>query len=207
LACLFLLLWQPFAWVLSRPLEVWYAQQPFPGAPAEAIVVLSSSADPPTYLTSYSIPDEDMYARCEFAAWLHRHWQPLPVLACAGVGAKRERPMPIMRQLLQRAGVPDAMIWSEERARNTHEQAVYAAQILRQHGISRIALVVEAQSMLRAEACFRKQGIVVVPAPCNFYKIPFTLEEFLPGWKAISRNEVTLHEMAGLVWYWLRGWI
>ena len=59
------------------------------------------------------------------------------------------------------------MIWTEERSRSTHENAVFGAEILRQHEIGRIALVIEARSMLRAESCFRKQGITVVAAPCE----------------------------------------
>jgi uncharacterized SAM-binding protein YcdF (DUF218 family) len=207
LLCLFLLSWEPFAWLLSRPLEARYAADPRPNAQPQAIVVLASYVDPPTVLRPYSLPDTDTFARCTFAAWLYEHWRRLPILVSAGAGAKRDQPMPVMRQLLQRAGVPDAMIWSEERSRNTHENAMYAADILRQHGIHTIALVVEAQSMLRAEECFRKQAITVIPAPCNVYRLQFTFEEFLPGWKAIRRNETTLHEAAGLAWYWFRDWI
>jgi uncharacterized SAM-binding protein YcdF (DUF218 family) len=84
---------------------------------------------------------------------------------------------------------------------------VLSAQILRQHGVSPIALVVEARSMLRAAACFRKQGIAVVPAASDFSNIDRNWEDWLPNWKSIGENELTLHESVGLVWYWLRGWI
>ena len=113
-----------------------------------------------------------------------------------------------MRDFLQRAGVPESIIWTEERSYSTHENAAYGSEILRQHGIDRIALVVDAQSMPRAAACFRKQGIAVVPAPCEFHAFgPPLSEEFLPNWNAIRRNERTLHELVGLGYYWLRGWI
>jgi uncharacterized SAM-binding protein YcdF (DUF218 family) len=103
--------------------------------------------------------------------------------------------------------VPDEAIWTEEQSRSTHEDAVLGAEILRRHGIGRIALVVDAQSMPRAEACFRKEGMIVIPAPSEFREFEYSLDEFLPSWKAIKRNEVTLHEAAGLAWYWLRRWI
>ena len=73
-----------------------------------------------------------------------------------------------MREMLERDGIPETMIWTEERSRSTYENAVYGAEVLRSHGITTIALVVEAQSMLRAEACFRKQGITVVPAASGY---------------------------------------
>lgn len=195
-------------WLLSRPLEARYPIRPFPPAPAQAIVVLSSAVSPPTYERPYALPDKETFRRCAFAAWLHTHWQQVPVLACGGPGAKGEPAVSsTMRQLLQQAGVPEAMIWTDERSRSTHENAVYGAEILRQHGIARVALVTEARSMLRAASSFRKQGITVVPAPCEFREFESPLDELIPSWKAISSNEETLHEVAGLAWYWLRGWI
>src|ERR1017187_1414482 len=112
-----------------------------------------------------------------------------------------------MREMLEREGIPETTIWTEERSRSTHENAAYGAEVLRSHGISTIALVVEAQSMLRAEACFRKQGITVVPAASGYREWGCLSEELIPSWKAIQRNEVTLHEALGLAWYWMRGWI
>jgi uncharacterized SAM-binding protein YcdF (DUF218 family) len=112
-----------------------------------------------------------------------------------------------MRGLLERAGVPETMIWTEDRSRSTHENAVFGAGVLRSHGVRRIALVVNARSMLRAAACFRKQGIDVVPAPCAFRDFGALSTELLPGWKAVRENEETLHETLGLAWYWAHRWI
>jgi uncharacterized SAM-binding protein YcdF (DUF218 family) len=205
---LLLLSWHPVDWLLSRPLEARYSIRPFPSSPVQAIVVLSSSVSPPLFERPYPLPDKETFQRCEFAAWLHKRWQPLPVLACGGPEAGAKQAVSVtMRQLLQRAGLPDAMIWTEELSRSTHENAVFGAEVLRQHGIRKVALVVEAQAMLRAEACFRKEGIIVIPAPCEFIEFESPLEEFVPSWTAIKRNEDTLHEALGLAWYWLHHWI
>ncbi len=206
---LFLLSWPPVDWLLSRPLEARYPIRAFPPGPAQAIVVLSSAVSPAMRERPYPLPDKETYQRCEFAAWLHTHWQPLPVLVCGGPGTKASsKPVALtMRQLLLRAGVPDAMIWTEDRSRSTHENAVLGSDILRQHGIAGIALVTEAHAMPRAAACFRKEGILVTPAPCEFREFASPMEEFIPSWKAMKRNEDTLHEVAGLAWYWVRGWI
>jgi uncharacterized SAM-binding protein YcdF (DUF218 family) len=206
LSGLVLISWPPADWLFSRPLEVWYPIEALPTAPAQAIVVLSSSVDPPHYERPYPLPGRETYERCAFAAWLHRHWQPLPVLACGGSGESGELPFSLtMRSLLRGAGVPEDMIWTEERSRSTHENAVYGAEILRRHGIHSIVLVVDARSMPRAGACFRKQGFVVVPAPSSFCE--FDPREWMPSWKAIETNELTLHETLGMAWYRLRGWI
>jgi uncharacterized SAM-binding protein YcdF (DUF218 family) len=99
------------------------------------------------------------------------------------------------------------MIWTEERSESTHEAAVYAVQILRKKGISRIALVTEAYHMPRAEGSFRREGIEVIPAPCRFHKLQFSWAELLPRLEAIDRNENVLHEWVGMLWYRARGWI
>ena len=203
---LVLISWPPVDWLLAYPLEARYPARPFVAPPGlEAIVVLGSAVEPVRYDRPYPLPDKDTFSRCEYAAWIYKRWGPLPVLACEG----HQRPMAqgMMRTLLERAGVTGKMIWVEEQSRSTHENAVYGARILRSHGVKRIALVVEGQSMPRAAACFRKEGIDVIPAPSESRTWGPPGEELLPSWRAIRRNEITLHEVAGLVWYWLRGWI
>jgi len=204
---MFLVSWPPLDWLLSRPLEAWYVPGDLPTETAEAIVVLSSSVTPGQRIP-YSLPDKEMYERCEFAAWLHGHGHPIPILATGGQQNADKPPLSeTMLHLLARAGVAESMIWTESRSSSTHENAVYSAEILKQHGIQKIILVTQAQDMLRAELSFQKEGLVVVPAPCAFRELGPALEELIPTWKAIYRNERTLHEVAGLAWYWLRGWI
>lgn len=208
LAGLLLISWPPVEWLFSRPLEAWYPVQPVPPATADAIVVLSSAVDAPHYERPFPLPDHDTYSRCRSAAWLYHHWKALPVLACGG-GAKGRNPALAvsMREVLVSVGVPDLSIWTEERSRSTYENALYGAEILRSRGIARIVLIVEAQSMVRAAACFRKQGITVVPAPSGFRQWGPVSEEAFLSWKAIRGNELTLHEVLGLLWYKLHGWI
>jgi uncharacterized SAM-binding protein YcdF (DUF218 family) len=204
---LFLSAWPPVDWLLSRPLEMWYPVQPIPPAPAEAIVVLSSNVAPPEAARPFSLPDQDTYSRCRFAAWLYKNWKPLPILACGGPGRGKEPFSHAMRELLIQDSVPEGMVWTEDWSHSTHENAVNGSAILRSRGIHTIALVLEAQSMWRGEACFHKQGIAVVPAPSDFRVWGPVSEELLPDWKALRRNETTVHEAGGLVWYWLHGWI
>jgi uncharacterized SAM-binding protein YcdF (DUF218 family) len=200
---LFLFSWPPVEWLISRPLEAWYPVRALPPDGADAIVVLESSVSPPTYERPFPQPDFETYSRTRYAAWLYRHWKPLPVLAVAGFDGGA----PAMRELLIASGVPDAGIWIEERSRSTYENALYGGRILRLHGIDRIALVVEARSMVRAAACFRKQGFEVVAAPSDFREWDPVSEEVLPSWKAIKGNEITAHEVLGLIWYRIHGWV
>jgi uncharacterized SAM-binding protein YcdF (DUF218 family) len=203
-----LLSWPPVDWLLGRPLEGRYPVRPFEDSSLQAIVVLSSAVHAPDFERPYPLPDEETQNRCAMAAWLHHRYQNAPVLACGGAGKSGDQPFSVvMRELLNRSGVPESMIWTEERSHSTHENARFGAGILRQHGIMRIALVVDAKSMPRAAACFRKEGITVLPAPCSFRELGSLSEELLPAWGAIRRNEATLHETLGFAWYWLHGWV
>ncbi len=206
---LFIFSWPPVDWLLSRPLEIWYPVRPFNAAAhPQAIVVLSAYVDPPIYARPYPLLDFQTYQRCEFAAWLYRHWQAVPVLACGGRARSGDEPYSVsMRRALEQEGIPASMLWTEERSRSTHENAVWAAEILRHHGVARIALVVDATSMPRAAASFRKLGIEVWPAPSEFRELQSLRNELLPSWRAVRHNEVTLHETVALAWYWLHGWI
>jgi uncharacterized SAM-binding protein YcdF (DUF218 family) len=113
-----------------------------------------------------------------------------------------------MREALEREGVPASAIWVEQRSRSTHENAVFGAALLKQKGIHKIVLVTEAYHMLRAERCFRKEGLAVVPAACGYRTYQrLALNGFLPGWEPIAWNEEVAHEFLGLIWYWIRGWI
>jgi uncharacterized SAM-binding protein YcdF (DUF218 family) len=112
-----------------------------------------------------------------------------------------------MARVLEERGIPPAMIWRENASRSTYENAAYSAAILRARGMDRIVLVTEAYHMRRAEACFRRQGLTVIPAPRAFRTVQFTgsWPEFLPQAKAIAHNEESTHEWLGILWYFVSG--
>jgi uncharacterized SAM-binding protein YcdF (DUF218 family) len=173
----------------------------------QAIVVLSAAVSPPQYERPYALPDEDSFHRCRLGAWLYQKL-PVPILVCGGPDKRNGTPYSIaMRDLLITEEVPEPMIWTERWSRSTHENALYGSAILKEHRVQQIVLIVDASSMPRAQACFLKEGIRVLPAPSDFYELGSLNEIFMPTWKAIRQNELTLHESIGLGWYYLRGWI
>jgi uncharacterized SAM-binding protein YcdF (DUF218 family) len=200
------LTWQPAAAIVAKPLVGRYTVQARPAGDAEAIVVLGGGVDQATRELPYDLVGRDTYRRVLHAAWLFHNWKPLPVLASGGpASVNSEAVSVLMRRILEEKGVPSSKIWTEEKSGSTYENALYSARLLHERGIHRIALVVEADSMLRAELCFRKQGLSVTPAPCLFWNIQFETDDLLPGWQGIYRQEALAHEAIGLLWYWLRG--
>jgi uncharacterized SAM-binding protein YcdF (DUF218 family) len=195
------------AWLVCRPLEIWYPHDPVPANSAEAIVILSGTVHHPTPNRPYTVPAQDTYERLQHGIWLFNHWKRLPILVCGGALDKYEPYSVAMRRVLESEGIPPDSIWVENRSRSTHENAVYGADILHEHGVTRIVLVVEANSMPRAAAAFRKAGVTVIPAAIRFTELHRDLNDVLPNWQAIALNGEALHEYVGIVWYRLRGWI
>jgi uncharacterized SAM-binding protein YcdF (DUF218 family) len=180
----------------------------FPPAEADAIVVLGANH----YASNLSVREgEAGFAtrlRTAHAAWLFRNWRSLPIVASGGTGAPGDpRLADLMRMQLLASGVPDGMISVENRSADTHQNAVETARLLLPKGVRRIALVTEAYHMPRAERSFRKQGFEIVRAACCYRTLEErTLADFLlPQEWAIRVSSQTLHEVAGLVWYKLRG--
>jgi uncharacterized SAM-binding protein YcdF (DUF218 family) len=202
----FLISWDPVACLLNLLLESQY--KPLSALPedAQAIVIPAGNVYAPTPDRPYPSVGEDTYLRCQYAAWLYKCGLTRPVLACGG-GDHPEPYSITMRRLLISEGIPADRIWVETRSRSTHENAVYGAQILRSHGVTKIALVEEAFSMPRAAACFRKEGMTVLPTPFEFDRLLVTSHDLLPNSDAIQVNGETFHELGGLLWYRLHGWI
>ena len=206
-AGMFLLSFPPASMLALLPLERPYSHQPPPSdSAAQAMVVLSSAVFPPSPPIPTPIVGDDTAERCIYAAWLYHHGFEMPVLLTGG-GMGKAAPYALhMKQLLMQQGVPAERIWIEDSARSTYENAANSAAMLRARNVRRILLVTEAYHMLRAELCFRKQGLEVVPAACGFRAVfDGSTEELTPGWEAISWNEQTLHELIGLAWYKLKG--
>jgi uncharacterized SAM-binding protein YcdF (DUF218 family) len=199
---LFAFSWPPASW-----LGAWIYEKPYPAEPprdrnVQAIVVLTSLVEP----LPIAILGFDSYERSAYAAWLYRNWVAVPLLASGGDSIGNTPYSVVLKDALARDGVPLPMIWTEERSHSTYESAIFSAEILRRKGIHKIALVTEAYHMARAERCFRKQGLEVLPAAFQFRAhLRSNWESFLPSWQAVAWNEDVFHESIGLVWYFFRG--
>jgi uncharacterized SAM-binding protein YcdF (DUF218 family) len=210
-ACvLFLWSWSPTVQLTSRTLESWYSVTEHPSEEAQAIVVLAGGSEPVAPSQPEPLLQDGSYRRTLYAAWLYRTWMPLPVLVSGGKLREADDEVAVselMKDLLVARGVPFESVQMESQSHSTYENALYSAQILKQRGLSKVVLVTEGYHMLRAERCFRRQGIQVVPAPCSLRSLqdPNEWSEFVPSISAMQRNEECLHEWAGLAWYWMTG--
>ncbi|MFY9327450.1 MAG: YdcF family protein [Georgfuchsia sp.] len=90
--------------------------------------------------------------------------------------------------------------WVENTSRNTAENAVYSAGVLKAAGVSRIVLVSQAWHLPRAVEYFAGQSLEVIPAPTGFASSsPSMIANLLPSAEALSKSSNALHEWLGIL--------
>ncbi len=88
--------------------------------------------------------------------------------------------------------------WVEGASKDTRENAVFSARLLRQEGIDRVILVTSSEHMVRAAAEFTAAGLEVTAAPAGMW----THDEpgplgFVPSISALDRSRTCLYEWIG----------
>ena len=112
---------------------------------------------------------------------------------------------------LHLAGVPAAdLIW-ETQSRNTHENALFSANVLRnQFHTNECILVTSAFHMRRAEACFRKVGLHPLPFPAAFIQQPRSsaglTDLLVPHEQTLAESLLLIRELFGYIAYKVAGY-
>lgn len=204
---------------LVRSLE-WQYLAPAEIPTVDAIVLLGGGTEaqeaPSPMVGINSAGDRVLYA-----VELYRQGKAPYLLASGGMmdwSSAENSPATDMLALLEWSGVPQEALWLQPRSRNTYEDALYSAEILRQKGARRILLVTSASHMPRAYRLFRAQGLEVIPAPTDF-QVTYAewqslfdpdprvqLLGLLPSAGNLATTSNMLKEYIGLLVYDLRGW-
>lgn len=104
-------------------------------------------------------------------------------------------------ELLVRLGVDRARIVVEDESRDTHENALFTARILKERGLTRAAIATSAVHLPRALRWFRAAGIDAIAAPGDvaIHEASFTraLIGLVPSSAALRRTHAALHEALG----------
>jgi uncharacterized SAM-binding protein YcdF (DUF218 family) len=133
-----------------------------------------------------------------------------PVVLLSGGSVGDGRPEALqMKDVLEVMGVPVAHVLLEKQSRNTYDNAVNSARILKDSGMHRILLVTSAYHMRRALGVFERQGLEVVPAPADYQQL--VTRQLLPAWlptvSSLHQSTDALHEIVGYWVYRWRGWL
>jgi len=123
----------------------------------------------------------------------------LPILVTGGSVYGGRPEAELMRQVLTDE-LAQPVRWVETQSRDTNENALLSAVLLRNAGIQRIALVTHAWHMTRAIKAFEKQSLKVIPAATGFTSQGANLfERLLPSAAALEQSAISIHEWAGLL--------
>ncbi|MEP6951475.1 MAG: YdcF family protein [Ginsengibacter sp.] len=109
---------------------------------------------------------------------------------------------------LTAVGIPDSVIFAEDRSNNTSDNAAYAKQILDSLQLKPpYLLITSAQHVPRASVIFKNAGVFTVSFPCNYVagRGDFGLSSLLPQLSVLGKWDIYLKETAGYFWYRLKG--
>lgn len=113
-------------------------------------------------------------------------------------------------ELLQKMGIPKEDMLIEDKSRNTYENALFSAKILKKEAPNtKYLLITSAFHQRRALACFQKQGL-----ECDAFcadiksttKIPIT-SRFTPDSQNIELWQLCIKEIIGYLAYKVKGYI
>jgi len=189
----------------------WYAKtwQPKP-------VVLSPSAEYSCGIVPGGFASPDADANGYFNATADRFIQAVKlyktghikhILISGGNGKENEksfREAAWVRGELVSVGIPDSVIFTEDKANNTMENAIYSKQILDSlHLTAPYLLITSAFHMPRAALVFKKAGVDVVPFPCNYNIGRGSLSpwDLIPTLSTLLGWDSFLKETVGYWWY------
>ncbi|GAP14802.1 uncharacterized conserved protein [Longilinea arvoryzae] len=209
------------AYGLAQTLE-WRYLPPEKLPLVKAIVVLGGG----TESQQYPRPDVEVNAagdRILYAAKLYREGV-APVLLLSGGSITWQdgdsgTPAEDMAVLLREMGIPESALWLQNRSQNTHEDAVYSAEMLKEAGITEIVLVTSAAHMPRSVALFEHEGIRVIPAPVDYTVTrqgwqnltggdwQAKLISFIPNSSSLGLTTNVMKEYIGILMYHLQGWL
>ena len=144
--------------------------------------------------------------RLRYGLWLARATG-APVAFSGGVGwGQREGESAPEAQIAARIAAEEfgrPLKWTEDRSRDTRENAAYSVPLLKEHGVRRVVLVTHQAHLPRALRAFEAAaagGISFVPAPMAIVE-PNLAEPtaWLPSRQGFAGVNIVLHEAFGLL--------
>jgi uncharacterized SAM-binding protein YcdF (DUF218 family) len=168
----------------------------------QAIVVLGGGVE--NEALEYNSPTltPDAMSRLLYAMHLSRSTQ-LPVAYTGGIGwagqSRQTSEAEVAALVLTRLGAP-TLRWQENHSRDTRENALLTAALLKNDGVTHIALVTHAWHMPRSVRQFEAAGLLVTPAPMGFIRSDLSpLLQWLPSGKGLRDTGWVIREWLGLL--------
>lgn len=197
----YLIFYSPLLWYLARPLEIRESPKK-----ADAIVVLAGGVG------ESGKAGQGYEERVEAGVRLFKKDYAQNLIFSSGYVFVFKEP-DVMKALALSLGVPENRIILEKKAANTYQNAMYVNEILNQKHWKRIILVSSPFHMRRVALVFNNvapdKKVIYSPVPySHYYRWPKKLK-WLSMCKQITIEQIRgiLHEYAGIVYYWWKGYI
>lgn len=182
------------------PLSAWLAEglvQRDPVEAADAVFVLASRLQEDGELTGTAMTR--LLHGLELLAEGHA-----PRLLLSELPEGYRQYAPAARGLMSRLRLPGELL-TVGPVRNTHDEAVAVAALLRERGWRRLLMVTSPTHSRRAAAVFEHEGVAVISSPAT--EIQFDLESLARPDERLNAFGDLIHERVGLAVYRWRGWI
>jgi uncharacterized SAM-binding protein YcdF (DUF218 family) len=157
-----------------------------------------------------SVPDFAGAARVLEAARVFRLIDPEYLVSSGGRARPDDRveaPAIAMRNALLDLEVPPSRVLVQTTSRNTREEAIAVAAMLRLRQIEHVVLVTSADHMRRTLGAFRAVGVNGIPAVAREPFEPKRWSEWIiPGNTGFWKSGAVAHETLGILYYRVRGW-
>ena len=192
-------------WLLSLYAKAW---QPAPvvvpgGVTYSCAIIPGGFASPDEKGNGYFNISSDRFIQ---ALRLFKTGKVSHLLVAGGNGKKNDasfREAAWAKEQFMEMGIPDSVIFIEDRSNNTKDNAVNSKAMLDSLHLSPpYLLVTSALHTRRAELLFQKAGLEAVPFPCNYMdgRGPISFTDFIPNPETVSGWDLYLKEMMGCFW-------
>lgn len=156
----------------------------------------------------------DAADRLTEAMTLYREGIIRKILITGGSGAIQDQEFKeseVMKSFLLNNQFPEEDIIIEPNARNTHENALFTAEMLEDLNLldRRHLVITSAFHMRRSLGCFKNEKVQVVPYPVDFRssQVLWDIGWILPSPSAFSNWSMLIKEWVGIVAYKIAGYI
>ncbi len=113
----------------------------------------------------------------------------------------------LLKKFAIKWGINSQKIIIDADSRNTYENALESAKLVKKHDFDKLLLITSAFHMYRAHGCFRRAGLDVDVLPVDYEAITNApdFRYFLPSSGALSGTNQTIHELIGILVYGMSG--
>ena len=200
----------PLDAALLRPLEDRFPVKNLEMPAPDGIIVLGGAVDEGITQARGQIQLDEAAERMTAGVALARAFPKAKLVFSGGSGALFPSATPeasVARRLWSELGVPDDLVITEDKSRNTYENALFTQRLLHPGAGEKWLLVTSAWHMPRAIGCFRALGMNPIAFPVDFRTYGNAADWRFPGDGALAlRNtEVAVREWVGLIAYALTG--